>query len=520
MGLIKLIKKGMQTMPGQMIAGGVQSAYYDTVLEYFRCENLSDDYLFVPATKVLRNGAVNKGSEGVITNGSVFDVAVNQAAILIENGRVHDFVIGVTNGEVDTTGRYRYDSNLEPSLISGTMADLKNNFKAQMGNVVDRMKFGGQSNNTMRLIYINLKEIKGQKIGVGGITFYDNRYNLSLELRGFGTFTYKIIDPVAFYQNMTYDPTRPLRTADVLEELRGNISTVLDPTVGAIENLCQRGYVDIKNHSHELAGYANKFLIERGIWANRGIQLVEISLSLQPTDETKAKVEEIEKAQLYSNPGMAAGLQAQGMYKAMSGIGEGAAKGGSGGGDSMGAMMGMMGMSMMGNMQQQQYAQQYAQPTYGQMQQMPGFQNPYARQPQQNYTPPMYTMQQNQPNQGQSQPQPQGQNPYGYNNQQQVQQPTQTPIVEEVVEPTQPTPPVDPVVAPVPVVAPTQEVKGWTCSCGTINQGKFCMECGSKKPADAPLYRCDKCGWTPDDPHHPPKFCPECGDRFDESDAQ
>ena len=59
---------------------------------------------------------------------------------------------------------------------------------------------------------------------------------------------------------------------------------------------------------------------------------------------------------------------------------------------------------------------------------------------------------------------------------------------------------------------------GWTCACGTLNQGKFCMNCGKPKPAGAPLYRCDKCGWQPADPYHPPKFCPECGDPFDEND--
>ena len=61
---------------------------------------------------------------------------------------------------------------------------------------------------------------------------------------------------------------------------------------------------------------------------------------------------------------------------------------------------------------------------------------------------------------------------------------------------------------------------GWKCSCGTVNKGKFCQNCGSKKPDGAPLYRCDKCGWEPEDPTHPPKFCPECGDLFDENDRK
>ena len=62
---------------------------------------------------------------------------------------------------------------------------------------------------------------------------------------------------------------------------------------------------------------------------------------------------------------------------------------------------------------------------------------------------------------------------------------------------------------------------GWTCTqCGAVNKGRFCAECGAKKPEGEPLYKCDKCGWEPEDPKNPPRFCPECGDPFDDKDIQ
>jgi len=62
--------------------------------------------------------------------------------------------------------------------------------------------------------------------------------------------------------------------------------------------------------------------------------------------------------------------------------------------------------------------------------------------------------------------------------------------------------------------------EGWTCSCGNVNKGKFCSNGGAKKPAAEPLYRCDKCGWEPADPKNPPRFCPECGDPFNDGDIK
>ena len=58
----------------------------------------------------------------------------------------------------------------------------------------------------------------------------------------------------------------------------------------------------------------------------------------------------------------------------------------------------------------------------------------------------------------------------------------------------------------------------WRCACGAVNTGKFCSECGAKRPAAVIRYKCNKCGWTPADPANPPKFCPECGDPFNDGD--
>ena len=53
------------------------------------------------------------------------------------------------------------------------------------------------------------------------------------------------------------------------------------------------------------------------------------------------------------------------------------------------------------------------------------------------------------------------------------------------------------------------ENDGWKCVCGAVNTGKFCQECGAKKPVSA----CGKCGYKFQD-GETPKFCPECGEKL------
>lgn len=59
-----------------------------------------------------------------------------------------------------------------------------------------------------------------------------------------------------------------------------------------------------------------------------------------------------------------------------------------------------------------------------------------------------------------------------------------------------------------PAAAAAATADGWTCACGAVNTGKFCSECGSKKP-EAPKKRfCTNCGA---ELAENAKFCPECG---------
>ncbi|MBQ6376928.1 MAG: SPFH domain-containing protein [Lachnospiraceae bacterium] len=61
--------------------------------------------------------------------------------------------------------------------------------------------------------------------------------------------------------------------------------------------------------------------------------------------------------------------------------------------------------------------------------------------------------------------------------------------------------------------APAQQAAGWTCtSCGAVNSGNFCTNCGSPKPAAGKA--CGNCGYMAPDPANPPKFCPNCGTKW------
>lgn len=62
--------------------------------------------------------------------------------------------------------------------------------------------------------------------------------------------------------------------------------------------------------------------------------------------------------------------------------------------------------------------------------------------------------------------------------------------------------------------APAADDGSWACTnCQTANTGKFCTECGTAKPEEVVDPTCANCGYDPGDAA--PKFCPECGTKFE-----
>lgn len=451
----------------KMFTSAVGSTFADQVVEYFRCEDMSTKILCQPATLVKRGKTVNNGTEGVISNGSRFDVAVNQAALLIENGRVHDFVIGTQ----ETAGQYKYDSTVSPSLLGGGWGDLG----ASIKEIGRRFTAGGQAMNTMRLIYINLRPLPGNKIGFGKIPFRDGEMNLTLNAQGHGQYELQIVNPMNFYENVVQNVNKVL-TVDspdgvaVLGQLKADMTPKFQKALTRI-SAQKIPYDQLGLYPDELAEAMNAELEEK--WATKGVKITSLAIELNVDEESKQRIAKFQEAKTVgSDPSMLYAMDRMSINKAR----EAAAS------NANGVMAGFMGMGMAGGMMGQ-----------------PMDETMYQQQ-----------MQQNMMNQQAAQAAPQQAAPAAA--------PTQA-APENGWTCACGTTNTGKFCANCGSPKPEQPV-GWTCSCGAVNKGKFCAECGKPKPASEPLYKCDKCGWEPEDPKNPPKFCPECGDPFNDNDIQ
>lgn len=445
------------------IAGAIQGVAADQWKEYFYCDALETDVLVVKGRK--RNnskfGTSNNANDNLITNGSVVAVNEGQCMIIVDQGKVVEFCA--------EAGEFLYDTSSEPSLLYG---DLGENIKKTFATIGKRITFGGDTGKDQRVYFFNTKEIMGNKYGTANpvpFRVVDTNIGLDVDIsvRCNGEYSYQIFDPILFYTNVCGNVTDEYTRDKIDSQLKAELMTALQPAFAQISAMGIR-YSAVPAHAMEVADALNQVLSEK--WGQlRGIKIISFAVNtIKASEEDEQMIKDLQKTAVMRNPNMAAatlvGAQAEAMKSAASNT-------------STGPMMAFAGMNM-ANMAGGMDANSL-----------------FAMGQQQTNTPP-------------TSPTPTSPSPA----------PAATPSADSWTcscgavntgkfckECGSPKP------------APAE---GWTCSCGAVNQGKFCQECGAKKPAGAPLYRCDKCGWQPEDPTNPPKFCPECGDVFDENDIQ
>ena len=483
-----LIKAGM---------GAIGGVLADQWKEYFYCDSMTPDVLMCKGQKRISNqgrSSNTSAEDNIISNGSVSAVNVGQCMMIVEQGKVVDLCA--------EPGEYTYDKSTEPSVFTG---DLKESVIQVFQRMGKRFTFGGDTGKDQRVYYFNTKEIIGNKYGTPAeipfkVIEENTGRSLLVRIRCFGEYSYKIVDPILFYSTIAGNAPDQYLRSQWDSQLKSELLTALQPAFGKIS--AQRiDYTELPMRTMELADALNDVLSSK--WRDlRGIEIVSFGVnSVKANEEDEAKLQKVQMGAMMSNPEMRMGVltdaTADGIRNASaneSGMGP------------MGAFIGMGMANMAGGMAMGN--------AYG-----PGGQ----------YPPPY------------------GQQPYG--------QPPQQPY-----PPQQPAPAAGwacscghtgntgnfcsgcgkPKPAPQPAAGgwdcacgakgntgkfctncgkpQPASPEGWTCSCGSVNQGQFCPNCGSRKPAGAPLYKCDKCGWEPEDPHNPPKFCPRCGDPFNEGD--
>lgn len=355
-------------------------------------------------------------------------------------------------------GEFTYDSSTEPSLFSGSLGEsIINTFKT----IGKRFAYGGDTGKDQRVYYFNTKEIIDNKFGtMNPVPFrvVDSKIGLDIDVsvRCSGLYSYKIADPLLFYTNVCGNIQSEYLREEIDKQLKTEFISALGPAMAKLSALEIRPN-QIANHNIELEDAMNEILSKK--WGElRGLKVVSVALNpIILTDEDAELIKQAQKAAMYKDPTMAAATMVGAQADAMK----------TAAGNSAGAMTGFMGMGMAMNAGGMNAQDLYA----------------------------MGQQQQRQQQQQAAQPQAKANSwkcACGYEATGNF----------------------------CPECGAKKPDDGWTCACGNVNKGKFCSNCGTKKPSGALLYRCDKCGWEPEDPKNPPKFCPECGDVFNDGDIK
>lgn len=426
MGLIKAL--------GKSISGGLA----DQWLEVFQADDMGGQTVFTRGVRI-RKGENKKGTDNTVSNGSIIQVYDNQFMMVVDGGKIVDYTA--------EPGYYKVDNSSLPSMFNGELGET---VKEAFG----RFKFGGETPTEQKVFFINLQEIKGIKFGTRNpINYFDTFYNSELFLRAHGTFSFKITNPIMFYQEVVE------RNADHMEAeplMQNYMAEFLQALQSAINEMSAEGtrISFVTSKAVEL-GKKMSIVLDEEWNANRGMEIQTAAIaSISYDEKSQELINKRNDAAIMSDPTI---LRSQ----AVQNITEGIKNAGS---NSAGAMTGFMGVGMGMNafntsMDALNQMVPNNAPAQGNMAAQP------AAAPQQA-----------------APAQPAGN---GW-----ICECGQTNTGKFCSECGKPMP-----------VVPTE----WICACGHTNTGKFCSECGAPRPTEPTEWTCE-CGQT-----NTGKFCSNCG---------
>lgn len=297
--------------------GAVSGTLKDQWKEALRCEDLGNDILMKKVTT----------PTGVISNKSTIIVGPGQCAIIYDNGRVID----ATAEE----GVYTFDSSSTPSFFAGQFGPV---FK-EMWN---RFTYNGATSKQQAVFFFNIKEIINNNFGTKTpVLFQDwahpipNRMTgkllpLSLKIKCFGKFTFKIENPATFMSEIA-GTADVYRKEQIVEQM---FSEVLDAFQNLLNQLGTEAHqipaMELPSQTDEIKEMMANTTFDEPI-RRRGLQLTGFVVEGVSLDEESEK--KITEYEHNSNAYMQQGRVLDVMEKAAS--------------NANGAATGFMGLGMM-----------------------------------------------------------------------------------------------------------------------------------------------------------------------------
>ena len=310
--------------------GSLGGVLADQWRECFYCDSLSSDILVAKGRKQNSDRSSNtKGSDNIITNGSVVIVNEGQCMMIVDQGAIVEFTA--------EPGEFTWNASSEPSIFYGGLCQ---GMKGCWESFKRSFTFCGETGKVQRVYYFNLKEIISNKYGTTNpVPFRVVDRNIGLDvdiaIRCNGEYSYKITDPMLFYKNVCGNVADVYSRDQLDSQLKSEFLTALQPAFADISAMGIR-YSALPGCTDELSEAMNKALSAK--WSElRGISVVSVSVnSATASAEDEKMIKDLQRAAVYRNPSMAGAAMVDAQSQAMKDAAN----------NNAGAFTGFMGMNM------------------------------------------------------------------------------------------------------------------------------------------------------------------------------